>query len=63
MHFIKGHMGGNQIVLLNGDEIEAGKELGTGLYALDERGIGGHQAWAERSSLSLAALIANQPWM
>jgi len=44
MEFIKGHMGGNQIILINGDEINPGEELKTALKALDSKSIGGHQA-------------------
>jgi diaminopimelate epimerase len=42
--FIKGHMGGNKILLLDGDQINREKLLPTALHALDELALSGHQA-------------------
>jgi len=42
--FIKGHMGGNEILLFNGYEMPKGKELEASLLALSRPNIGGHQA-------------------
>jgi len=43
MDFIKGHMGGNRIILLDGTQVPDGMELETGLHALDELTLSGHQ--------------------
>lgn len=43
LDFIKGHMGGNRIILLDGTQIPNGQELETGLHALDELTLSGHQ--------------------
>jgi hypothetical protein len=42
--FIKGHMGGNKILLLDGHQIPKEKLLPTALHALDELALSGHQA-------------------
>ena len=42
--FIKGHMGGNEIILLYGDQIQKGKEVEVALQALEPPNIGGDQA-------------------
>ncbi len=42
--FIKGHMGGNKILLLDGSQIPKEELLSTSLYALDELALSGHQA-------------------
>ncbi len=42
--FIKGHMGGNEIVLLYGDQIQKGKEVEVVLRVLKLPNIGGDQA-------------------
>jgi len=42
--FLKGHMGGNEIILLYGDEIPKGREIETVLPLLDSPNIRGHQA-------------------
>lgn len=42
--FIKGQMGGNEIVLLDGESIPAGAKLEIGLTVLDPPSIRGHQA-------------------
>ena len=44
LSFIKGHMGGNEILLLDGRQIAKGRELEVGLFALNAPNIGGHQA-------------------
>ncbi|MEA3239168.1 MAG: hypothetical protein U9Q94_05250 [Candidatus Bipolaricaulota bacterium] len=44
IEFAKGTMGGNEIILLNGDKIAAGKELEISLALLDPLSIRGHQA-------------------
>jgi len=41
--FVKGHMGGNEIILLSGDQIPKGKEISWSLLALLPPGIRGHQ--------------------
>jgi len=43
LEFVKGHMGGNRIILLDGTQIPHGQELQTGLHALDELTLSGHQ--------------------
>jgi len=42
--FIKGHMGGNEILLFNGHELPKGRELEASLLALNPPNIRGHQA-------------------
>ena len=42
--FIKGHMGGNEIVLLKGNSVPVGRELEIGLRALYPTSIKGHEA-------------------
>jgi len=42
--FIKGHMGGNEILLLPGDTIPAGREIDLALQALHPPSIRGHEA-------------------
>ena len=42
--FVKGHMGGNEIILLYGDQILRGREIETVLPLLDSPNIRGHQA-------------------
>lgn len=42
--FIKGHMGGNRILLLDGQQIPRERTLTTALKALDDLGLSGHQA-------------------
>ena len=42
--FVKGTMGGNLIVLLDGPSIPEGEEVESALRALDEWGVTGHQA-------------------
>ncbi len=42
--FVKGHMGGNEIIVLRGDQIPEGRETETALSVLDPPGIRGHQA-------------------
>lgn len=42
--FIKGHMGGNKILLLDGQQIPKEELLPTSLKALDELALSGHQA-------------------
>ncbi len=42
--FLKGHMGGNEIILLIGSQVPEGKELGSALSVLESPGIRGHQA-------------------
>jgi len=44
LSFIKGHMGGNEILLLDGQQIGKGRELEVGLLALNAPNIRGHQA-------------------
>jgi len=44
LNFIKGHMGGNTIVFLNGVQIEKGKELETALRVLSGEYLGSHEA-------------------
>ena len=44
LNFIKGHMGGNEIILLIGEQIPKGRELEVGLLALNAPNIRGHQA-------------------
>lgn len=41
--FAKGHMGGNEIVLLNGTQVPAGRELEATLSLLDPPNVRGHQ--------------------
>lgn len=43
LDFIKGHMGGNRIILLDGAQIPKGHELQAGLHALDELNLSAHQ--------------------
>lgn len=42
--FLKGNMGGNQVLLLDGRKIPEGRELETALDALAPGNVGGHQA-------------------
>lgn len=42
--FIKGHMGGNEILLLHGDTIPAGREIDLALQAFHPPSIRGHEA-------------------
>ncbi|MBW2701863.1 MAG: hypothetical protein JRF33_13690 [Deltaproteobacteria bacterium] len=42
--FIKGHMGGNRILLLDARQLPAGRELEIALHALSEQGLSAHQA-------------------
>ena len=42
--FIKGHMGGNEILLLHGDTIPAGREIEIALQALHFPSVRGHEA-------------------
>jgi diaminopimelate epimerase len=42
--FVKGHMGGNEIILLYGDQIPEGKLAKIALSVLDPPNIGGHEA-------------------
>lgn len=42
--YVKGHMGGNEIVLLKGDQIQEGHEKEVAFAALDPPNIRGHQA-------------------
>ena len=44
VEFAKGHMGGNEIVLLDGDRVPEGQELEAALAVLDPPNIRGHQA-------------------
>lgn len=44
INFIKGHMGGNEIVVLDADQIPKGEELETALLVLNSPYIRGHQA-------------------
>jgi len=44
IRFIKGHMGGNEIVLLYGHEIPKDRELGVALSVLASPHVRGHQA-------------------
>ena len=44
INFLKGHMGGNKILLLDGSQILEEELLSTALYALDELTLSGHQA-------------------
>jgi len=41
--FIKGHMGGNQIVLVRGDQVPAGREVDVALSLLGPLSVAGHQ--------------------
>jgi len=41
--FIKGHMGGNQIVLVRGDQVPAGREVDLALSLLGPLSVAGHQ--------------------
>jgi hypothetical protein len=41
--FIKGHMGGNRIILLDGEQVPAGDELQVALRALEDLSLSGHQ--------------------
>jgi proline racemase len=43
VRFVKGHMGGNEIVLLDGERVPEGQELSVGLALLDSPNIRGHQ--------------------
>jgi len=43
LDFIKGHMGGNEIVLLYGEQIPKGRELKIALLTLEAPYIGGHE--------------------
>jgi len=54
--FIKGHMGGNEILLLDGHQIGKGRELEAGLFALNAPNIRGHQAGLLYKSESNAPL-------
>lgn len=58
LSFIKGHMGGNEILLLDGRQIAKGKELEVGLSALNAPNIRGHQAGLLYKSESNAPLKA-----
>jgi len=42
--FVKGHMGGNEILLLHGDTIPAGREIEIALQALHSPSVRGHEA-------------------
>jgi len=42
--FVKGHMGGNEIILLNGDQIPTHREIEVSLLALRPPNIRGHEA-------------------
>jgi len=42
--FVKGHMGGNEIILLDGHQVPKGKEIECAVKALESPSIGGHQA-------------------
>ncbi len=44
MHFVKGHMGGNLIILLHGDEMNQPRELEQTLRVLSGKYLTGHQA-------------------
>lgn len=44
LSFIKGHMGGNEILLLSGDTIEEGREIDLALQAFHPPSIRGHEA-------------------
>jgi len=44
VRFLKGNMGGNQVVLLEGDKIPEGEELEVALTVLEPPNVGGHQA-------------------
>ena len=54
--FIKGHMGGNEIIVLDADQIPKGEEIKTALLALNSPYIRGHQAGLFYRSGSKAAL-------
>lgn len=54
--FIKGHMGGNEILLLDGHQIAKGRELEVGLFSLNAPNIRGHQAGLLYKSESNAPL-------
>jgi len=42
--FVKGHMGGDEILLLHGDTIPAGREIEIALQALHSPSVNGHEA-------------------
>jgi hypothetical protein len=44
MEFIKGHLGGNEIVLLRGEKIHSGREFEAGVYTLKVPGLRGDKA-------------------